>query len=250
MKVTTTITVLEPSKPYGGTAALIPGKIEAENYDEGASGMAYYDQSEDNKCDDVANYYRKDDVDLKEIDGGVAVGSFQGDEWMAYTVDVQKAGEYKVTMRLGEGNDSGSLSVEFDESDAKIDVSVKKLGSWGVFEEVKLDNVTLKAGLQTMTIKNTGSWIDVDWIKFEKVGEVGLDEAVNASIIVRPNPASSFVEISGVSPISVEIISTTGAVVKKSTERVISIADLQDGNYMVRVVTENGVIVKKLVVAK
>ena len=250
LNATSSINVVEPNKPYQGKAAVIPGKIEAENYDEGASGMAYYDQSEGNKCDDFTNYYRKDDVDLKEIDGGVAVGSFQGDEWMAYTVDVQKAGEYKVTMRLGEGNDSGSLSVEFDESDAKIDVSVKKLGSWGVFEEVKLDNVTLKAGLQTMTIKNTGSWIDVDWIKFEKVGEVGLDEAVNASIIVRPNPASSFVEISGVSPISVEIISTTGAVVKKSSERVISIADLQDGNYMVRVVTENGVIVKKLVVAK
>lgn len=250
LNATSSINVVEPNKPYQGKAAVIPGKIEAENYDEGASGMAYYDQSEGNKCDDFTNYYRKDDVDLKEIDGGVAVGSFQGDEWMAYTVDVQKAGEYKVTMRLGEGADSGSLSVEFDESDAKIDVSVKKLGSWGVFEEVKLDNVTLKAGLQTMTIKNTGSWIDVDWIKFEKVGEVGLDEAVNASIIVRPNPASSFVEISGVSPISVEIISTTGAVVKKSSERVISIADLQDGNYMVRVVTENGVIVKKLVVAK
>ncbi|MBR4839987.1 MAG: endo-1,4-beta-xylanase [Paludibacteraceae bacterium] len=250
LNATSSINVVEPNKPYQGKAAVIPGKIEAENYDEGASGMAYYDQSEGNKCDDFTNYYRKDDVDLKEIDGGVAVGSFQGDEWMAYTVDVQKAGEYKVTMRLGEGNDSGSLSVEFDESDAKIDVSVKKLGSWGVFEEVNLDNVTLKAGLQTMTIKNTGSWIDVDWIKFEKVGEVGLDEAVNASIIVRPNPASSFVEISGVSPISVEIISTTGAVVKKSSERVISIADLQDGNYMVRVVTENGVIVKKLVVAK
>ena len=251
VKGSSSVTVVEPNKPYGGTAAVIPGKIEAENYDEGASGMAYYDQSEGNKCDNFTNYYRKDDVDLKEISDGVAVGSFQGDEWMAYTVDVQADGEYKVTMRLGEGGNSGSLSVELDESDVTMKVSVEKLGDWGDFEEVKLKNVTLKKGLQTMTIKNTGSWIDVDWIKFEKVGSgSGLDDNVNAPIAIGPNPASSVVNIYGVTPISVEIISAEGVVVKKSNDNAISVSDLQDGNYMVRIVTENGVSVSKLVVAK
>ena len=250
-KGSSSVTVVEPNKPYGGSAAVIPGKIEAEDYDEGASGMAYYDQSSGNSCDKFTNYYRKDDVDLKEISDGVAVGSFPGDEWMAYTVDVQADGEYKVTMRLGEGNDSGSLSVELDESDVTMKVSVKKLGDWGDFEEVKLENVTLKKGLQTMTIKNTGSWIDVDWIKFEKVGGVsGLDDNVNAPIAIGPNPASSVVNIYGVTPISVEIISAEGVVVKKSNENAVSIADLQDGNYMVRIITENGVTVRKLVIVK
>ncbi|MBP5457797.1 MAG: endo-1,4-beta-xylanase [Paludibacteraceae bacterium] len=251
VKGSTTITVVEPNKPYGGTAAVIPGKIEAENYDEGASGLAYYDKSEGNKCDDFTNHYRKDDVDLKKISDGVAVGSFEGDEWMAYTVNVEKEGEYNVTLRLGEGNDSGSLSVEFDESNVSFDVSVKKLGDWGTFEDVKLSkSINLKKGEQTMIIKNTGSWIDIDWIKFEKVGEVGLDESINAPIAIGPNPASSTVEVYGISPISIEIISMEGVVVKKSNEKVISVADLQNGNYIIRIVTENGVTVKKLVVEK
>ena len=250
VKGSSSVKVVEPNKPYQGKMATIPGTIEAENYDEGASGMAYYDQSEGNKCDDFTNYYREDDVDLKEISDGVAVGSFQGDEWMAYTVDVQSDGEYEVTMRLGEGNDSGSLSVTLDESDVTMTVSVKKLGSWGVFDEVTLKNVTLKKGVQTMTIMNTGSWIDVDWIKFKKVGGSGVDETFAAPIAIGPNPASTEVKIFGVTPISVEIISAEGVVVKKSNGNVISVADLQEGNYMVRIITENGVTVKKLVVVK
>lgn len=250
VKGSTTVTVVEPNHPYGSTAAVIPGKIEAENYDEGASGMAFYDKSEGNKCDSYTDYYRKGDVDLKEISDGVAVGSFEGDEWMSYTVDVQADGEYEVTLRLGEGNNSGSLSVEFDESNVSFDVSVNKIGDWGEFDEVKLSKkVTLKKGVQNMVIKNTGSYIDIDWIKFD--GDfVGLNEAAVTPITIAPNPASSVVGIYGVTPISVEIISTTGAVVKKDTGNTISVADLQDGNYIIRIVTENGVTIKKLVVAK
>ncbi|MCQ2211109.1 MAG: endo-1,4-beta-xylanase [Paludibacteraceae bacterium] len=250
VKGTASVNVVEPNKPYGGTAAVIPGRIEAENYDEGASGMAYYDQSSGNVCDDFTNFYRKDDVDIKEIDGGAAVGSFQEDEWMSYTVDVQEEGEYNVVIRLGEGNDSGSLSVELDKSNVTLKANVKKLGEWGTFEEVQLESVNLLKGEQTMVIKNTGSWIDVDWIQFEKVGGSNVTETVAAPITIGPNPASSVVEVYGVTPVCVEFVSASGVVVKKSNENIISIADLQSGNYIVRVITENGVTIKKLLVEK
>lgn len=243
------IKVVEPNKPYGGTAAVIPGKIEAENYDEGASGMAYYDKSSGNKCDDYTDYYRKDDVDLKKIDGGVAVGSFDGDEWLSYTVDVKASGEYDVTLRLGEGGSSGSLQISFDKSDVKQDVSVDKIGDWGVFDEVKVKKMQLVEGVQNMLIKNTGSWIDIDWIKFEKDG-VGVDVYAADPITIAPNPASDRIEINGVTPLSVEVISTTGVVLKKVNDNTLSVSDLAKGNYIVRVVTENAVIVKKLVVEK
>ena len=101
-----------------------------------------------------------------------------------------------------------------------------------------------------MVIKNTGSWIDVDWIQFDLDGYVSSVEDVNAPVAIGPNPASTEVKVYGVDPISVEIISTEGIVVKKSSEDIISVADLQEGNYIIRIVTDNGVIVKKLVVAK
>lgn len=249
LKTSTSVKVVEPNKPYKGVAAEIPGKIEAENYDEGAAGMAYYDKSAGNTCDDFTNYYRKDDVDLKEITDGVAVGSFQGDEWLAYTVNVKYTGEYSVSLRLGEGNTSGSLLISFDKSDAKQEVSVNKLGDWGTFEEVKTEKMNLVEGEQTMIIKNTGEWIDVDWIKFSIDTDVET-VATNASVAVVPNPASSTIEITGVTPNCVEIISASGVVVKKGNEKVMSVSDLDNGIYMVRIVTDNAVMVKKLVVEK
>lgn len=249
VKGSATIKVVEPNKPYGGTAAVIPGKIEAENYDEGASGMAYYDKSAGNSCDNTTNYYRKDDVDLKKIDDGAAVGSFEADEWLSYTVDVKESGEYDVTLRLGEGNSSGSLLVSFDKSDVEQEVNVDKIGDWGVFDEIKVKKMQLVEGVQNMLIKNTGSWIDIDWIKFEKDG-VGVDVYAADPITIAPNPASDRIEINGVTPLSVEVISTTGVVLKKVNDNTLSVSDLAKGNYIVRVVTENAVIVKKLVVEK
>lgn len=244
------VNVVEPNKPYGGTAAVIPGRIEAENYDEGASGMAFFDKTEGNTCDKISNYYRKDDVDLKEISGGAAVGSFEGDEWMSYTVNVMETGEYTVTMRLGEGADAGSLNVSLDKSNASFNVKVNKIGDWGVFEEVKLDNVTLQQGEQNMVIKNTGSWIDVDWIEFKKVGTTGVDEAAVVSVSIAPNPATDMVEVYGVTPTRVDVISMEGVILKSCEESSFSVADLQNGNYIVRIVSEEGVTMKRLVVRK
>jgi len=168
----TLIQVVEPNKPYMGTVAVIPGKIEAENYDEGVAGLAYYDTTKGNQCDDFTNYYRMDDVDIKAISDGVAVGAFAGEEWMAYTVDVQKEGIYTVSLRLSEGDDAGSLAVTFDKSDVAFNVNIGNLGGWGLFNEVQLkEKVILKKGLQTMTIKNTGNWIDFDWIQFDMFEE-------------------------------------------------------------------------------
>ncbi|MBO4332843.1 MAG: endo-1,4-beta-xylanase [Paludibacteraceae bacterium] len=248
VKGSATIKVVEPNKPYGGTVAVIPGKIEAENYDEGESGMAYFDQSSGNSCDDYTNYYRKDDVDLKKIDDGVAVGSFQENEWLSYTVDVKDDGEYEVTLRLGEGGSSGSLLVSFDKSNVEQEVSVGKIGDWGVFDVVEAKKMKLVKGVQTLTIKNTGSWIDIDWIQFGNSD--GVETIACEPITVTPNPASTQIEINGVTPNSVEIISLSGVVLKKSSESSLSISDLANGNYIVRIVTDNAVINKKLVVKK
>lgn len=248
VKGSATVKVVEPNKPYGGTAAVIPGKIEAENYDEGASGMAYYDKSAGNSCDNTTNYYRKDDVDLKKIDDGAAVGSFEADEWLSYTVDVKDDGEYEVTLRLGEGNSSGSLLVSFDKSNVEQEIAVSKIGDWGVFDVVEAKKMKLVKGIQTLTIKNTGSWIDIDWIQFGNSD--GVETIACEPITVTPNPASTQIEINGVTPNSVEIISLSGVVLKKSSESSLSISDLANGNYIVRIVTDNAVINKKLVVKK
>ena len=47
--------------PYGGTAAAVPGTVQAANYDTGGQGVAYNVTSTNGS----ANSYRSDGVDLE-----------------------------------------------------------------------------------------------------------------------------------------------------------------------------------------
>lgn len=248
-KSSVTVKVVEVG-PYGGTAAKIPGKIEAENYDNGFAGKAYNDLSEGNSCDDFTNYYRSDDVDIKKISDGVALGHCQKGEWMNYTVNVEQSGDYDVVLRVGTGNsDGGKMTVSIGNEVKEL--SIDKTGDWGTFSEVKVGTMKLAAGEQVMKLSIDKDWIDVDWISFTRDLSSVSDFADNNVITVIPNPASSKVEVIGAGDdVKVEFVSLAGSVVKVSNETEISLDDVANGIYMLRITTPNETMVKKLVVKK
>lgn len=237
--------------PYGGTPAVVPGKIEAENYDNGFAGKAYNDLSEGNKCDDYTDFYRSDDIDIKKIDGGIALGHCQKGEWMNYTIDVAADGEYDVTLRVGTGNSDGGLMTVSVGNEVK-EVTIDKTGDWGTFAEVKIGSMKLYKGEQTLRLSIDKDWIDVDWIKFEASDATGLTSmASNAVIAVVPNPASSAIEVIGVEEGAlIEIIAPTGTTIKTTTSAEISLDDVENGIYMVRISTNKETVVKRLIVKK
>ncbi len=235
--------------PYGGTPAVIPGTIEAENYDNGFAGKSYSDKSEGNSCDNYTDTYRSDDVDIKPITGGYALGNCQSGEWMNYTVNVKESGNYKVTLRVGEGNDDGKLTVSLD--NVKESITVNNTGAWGTFEEIELPVVSLSAGEQVMKITIDQDWIDLDWIKFEKVIAQGLESSNVESVAIVPNPATNVINITGInSLVNVEVLNLAGSIVLESTNSKIDVDNLSNGIYLVRVTTESGVYTKKVVIKK
>ncbi len=248
-KGSVTVKVIEVG-PYGGTAAVIPGKIEAENYDNGFAGKAYNDLSEGNVCDDFNNYYRSDDVDIKKISDGVALGHCQKGEWMNYTVNVEQDGDYDVVLRVGTGNADGGLMTVAVGNEVK-EVAIEKTGDWGTFAEVKVGTMKLSKGEQVLKLSIDKDWIDVDWISFTR-DLSGMSNFTNNNVItVIPNPASSNIEIIGAGDdVKVEFVSLSGSVVKVSNDTEISLDDVNNGVYMLRITTSNEVAVKKLVVKK
>ena len=79
-----------PSPAYGGIPGAVPGRIEAENFDEGGQGVAYFDTSAGN----VYGAYRATDVDIEttlDVDGGFDVAKTKAGEWLQYTVNVAAA---------------------------------------------------------------------------------------------------------------------------------------------------------------
>ena len=75
------------STPFTGTPIALPGVIEFEDFDNGGSGVAYYDTDEGNN----GSVYRTDvDVDIDKTDFGYGLGWTAQGEWLNYTVTVAK----------------------------------------------------------------------------------------------------------------------------------------------------------------
>src|ERR1700689_1689307 len=94
-----------PEGPFGGSAAAVPGTVQAANYDTGGQGVAYNVTS----VNGSANSYRSDGVDLEATtdtqDTSAAGGAYDmgwttPGQYFNYTVEVATAGIYTVSFRV------------------------------------------------------------------------------------------------------------------------------------------------------
>ncbi len=171
-----------PQEPFKGTPFAIPGKIQAEDFDKpgvGRGNKSFQDSdTENHSCTDEGKEaecsdYRADDapsVDIyKKASGATVIGYIQNGEWLEYTIDVAKAGEY--TFYAAVASDGGSsFKLSIDEEDITGDIEVPKASTEGSFEEydkVKA-NVTLPAGKHLLRFTATADWFDVDYFNFEE----------------------------------------------------------------------------------
>jgi endonuclease/exonuclease/phosphatase family metal-dependent hydrolase len=145
-KSTTTTTT--GSGPFGGTAWAIPGTVQAEDFDLGANGTGYADNSSGNS----GGKYRSTDVDIESGGEGYNVGWVGAGEWLKYTVNVKTAGTYTLTARVASSGSGGSFYVEFDGSNKTGTMTVPNTGGWQSYRDVNA-TVSLAAGVQTMRIR-------------------------------------------------------------------------------------------------
>ena len=125
----------------------IPGTIEAEHFDNGANGSAYWDSGSGNS----GGQYRWTDVDVEGCSqGGYNVGWTTPGEWLAYTVSVAAAGTYTFDLRVASST-GGTMHVRFNGQDKTGTVSVPSTGGWQTWTTVR-KTVTLAAGTQTMQV--------------------------------------------------------------------------------------------------
>ena len=170
------------SGPFTGTAISLPGTVEAENFDNGAAGVAYRDTSPGNS----GAQYRTTDVDIQatsDTGGGYNVGWTAPTEWLAYTVDVRTAGTYQLRLRVAASGAGGRVHVEFNGADKTGPMTIPNTGGWQVWNTISAP-VTLAAGPQTMRlVVDAASAAGV-------VGNINRIEVV-ASSTTSPPPTSS-----------------------------------------------------------
>ena len=143
---------------------VIPGTVEAEDFDSGCPGDAYQDRDEVNE----GGVYRMGQgVDIGEVEGGGhLLGWTRAGEWTAYTVNVSKSGRYRASLRVASAMEGASLHLESDGSDltGRIEIpNTKGFQNWVVVERV----VTLPAGEHVLKVHIDGDYLNLDRIVFE-----------------------------------------------------------------------------------
>jgi hypothetical protein len=145
--------------PYGGTAAAVPGTVQAANYDTGGQGTAYNVTS----VNGTGNSYRPDGVDLEatsDTGGGDDLGWTATGQWFNYTVNAAAARTYTVTLRLASpsGVTDGLHIASSSGASLSGSINVPATGGWQTWATVTA-TVTLPAGQQTLTIdQDNGGW--------------------------------------------------------------------------------------------
>lgn len=166
-----TIKVNVPQSPYGGTAHLIPGIIQAEEYDLGGNGFAYFDDSEGSE---TGQTYRADeDVDISECTDegeGYCLAYVTAGEWLEYTVDVDKSGTYDINLRVANNGDPKTVSLSMDGTDIATDISIPNTEGWQAWQTVTINDVDLKAGEQILRFTmGVDDYVNLNYISFEAV---------------------------------------------------------------------------------
>ncbi|MEV6008707.1 carbohydrate-binding protein [Streptomyces sp. NPDC051976] len=148
-----------PEGPYGGTAAAVPGTVQAENYDTGGQGTAY----SVNSVNGTGNSYRADGVDLEttsDTGGGHDLGWTSTGQWFKYTVNAATAGTYTLTLRLAAPSAVTDALHLANASGTNLTgtIDIPATGGWQNWATVTTQ-IALPAGQQTLTLaEDNGGW--------------------------------------------------------------------------------------------
>ena len=217
------VTPIIPQAPYKDVAAAIPGKIEVENYDVGGSGKAYLDKDDDNK----GGEYREDAVDIVKADEGYAIGYTQEGEWLEYTVNVDSAMDYDLSIRYATSSENTGVKLYVDDQLALDGVSFPQGADWETYAVFDAGKVNLAAGEHVLKLEIVGNYVNIDWLSFADPAA----SIMNVSAGLRLSPKSCEYHVFDMQG---RLMATLTATDAESLEQRVSAAVKRSGTYLVK----------------
>lgn len=142
------------TKPFKVHKLINKLTINAVDYDLGRQRYAYMDR-------DTASYiytpgvhtqgnrghaYRNDGVDIQRDSLGYHVFSIEDGEWLQYTINVKKAGIYKIRFNVSSTNGDGKITTVIGAASPAATVNVPATGSDRNWKMTDPESIRLKAG--------------------------------------------------------------------------------------------------------
>lgn len=184
------IDVSNPRAPYKGTATSLPGVLQFENFDSGADGIAFHDNTKEKQGDGAA--YRSDagGVDIIKCGTGYGVGWTEVGEWMEYTVDVKEDGIYSYDIYYSAPDEGGSFSISLSDGNTLTPLTaekqaITKTGSWSTYKTAHGRFTSpLKAGKQTIRFTITGGGSGAYVVNLDKITlkRIDLNEDIDIAL--------------------------------------------------------------------
>ena len=238
--------------PFNDTLHVIPGIIEAEDFDEGGEGFTYHDSNEVN----LAGEYRPNEgVDIYDRLGeGFHVGNTVAGEWLEYSVNVLTEGWYNVSAHIATYTGGGKFQIEIDTvSSGPVTVTASNSALNTLPNATKM---YLQPGNQIMrfTILDVPSF-NVDKIEFELATSTRPSATQQTfGFILHQNYTNELVinQKPGTELTLLTIYSLDGKLLKtfskpEATEK-ISSAEFSPGLYIVRGFSKNDMYSEKIII--
>jgi O-glycosyl hydrolase len=187
-----TIKVNEPKLPYKGVPHVIPGRIEAEEYDYGGEGVSYHEVNSNGN--EAGADFRNDEVDIEvtqDLEGAYNVGYILQGEWLEYTVNVQQTELYNIEVRVAAEGSGKSFHIEMDGQNVSGPISVPNTGGWQIWQTVAVPGVHLTAGEHLMRIVFDANYMNLNYVDFKQAVVTSITSGSGEALEVYPNPLTS-----------------------------------------------------------
>jgi hypothetical protein len=251
------IKVVKPTKdqgsPYQGVLKTVPGTIEAEDYNAGGKGIAYWDNTQGNG---PLEYRRNEDVDIaryrpKNI---YYVTDMTQGEYINYTFEVLETDVYTLDFIIGTTTSAQTQKfyLEFDYAKTSnpryYDVTYTPVSALGT---VSVPNIALTKGVHTMRFVPRGN-MNLD--KFTFKGTTSAVETVKTDVaLVSPNPSTD--GIFRIRNIDAEALATVSdisgkIILKKNADRqdnILNLSQYNQGIYLLKLQTDEKIYTGKLI---
>lgn len=226
-------------EPFNGTAHVIPGRIEAEEYDKGGEGLSYHEANTNGNQGTAT--LRNDEVDIEptqDVDGDYNLGYTLTGEWLEYTVKITKSESYDLDIRVAKEGNGGLLHIEMNGVDITGAVSIPNTGGWQVWETITLNKINLTAGEHIMRIAFDSDYTNLNYVSFSPSTITGTTSAINDNIHLYPNPFAQQALVQMDGEFKYEIINSTGMLVESGNSvNQLSFGDkLTTGTYVIKII--------------
>jgi Carbohydrate binding module (family 6)./Sialidase, N-terminal domain. len=136
---------------------VIPGIIQAEDFDGGGRDVSYHD----NDLSNNGGQYRTTAVDLEncaDAGGGYNVGWTDAGEWLKYTINAAVDGLYTLQVRTASSGNGGNFHIEIDGVNKTGTITNSDSGGWQTWRNLT-KTIGITAGLHTMklVLESTGA---------------------------------------------------------------------------------------------